>query len=395
MGRKVFYVMCMLCFFSYSWSLVIHKIKVSGNTFTSRDLILGVASELYEGLEISEKDLERVVSRIEERLKNTGWFYSVSVYIVPTSAGEDYRNVIIEVVEGFLWRFGGGNAYGMVGKDNIDGKGKKLLAYLGYNRQGIKWGWEEIFPRFSLGGKLGNFDSSYYTEDGVCYSIQKVGGNIQLFYLFSWDSRLGIRGGYEAVFEENYRFLFPEIGIEVFYLFDSRDDIFSARKGLYGKIGWEWLYVTNGVWQCDGRVFVPLIGGMRLAFRGLLETGENLPIQRTCHLFGINGVRSFGLDHRMGEVKVLGSGELRNTFLRTVVFGFLNVVFEGVIFCDVGYCMMMEEMNQVLSFEKIPFGWGAGVRVYFMEPVYVPLRFEVGFNENFQPQFFFAVEEPF
>jgi outer membrane protein assembly factor BamA len=385
----------MLCFFSYSWSLVIHKIKVSGNTFTSRDLILGVASELYEGLEIAEKDLERVASRIEKRLKNTGWFYSVNVYVVPTSAGDGYRNVIIEVVEGFLWRFGGGNAYAMFGKENIGGKGRKLLVYLGYNRQGVKWGWEEILPRFSVGGRLGNFDDAYYTEDGSRYSLQKIGGDVQFSYLFSWDSRLGVHAGYEAVFEENYHFLFPEAGIGAFYLFDSRDDIFSARKGLYGKIGIEWLYLTNSIWQYDGRVFLPLFGGMRLTFRGLVEIGENLPIQKACHLFGINGVRSFGRDHRMGEIKVLGSGELRNTFLRTVVFGFLNVVFEGVVFCDVGRCEMMDKMNQIFSLEEIPFGWGGGIRFYFMEPVYVPLRFEVGFNEKFQPQFFFAVEEPF
>ncbi|MEN2998746.1 MAG: POTRA domain-containing protein, partial [Brevinematia bacterium] len=135
-----------------AFSLKINKIKIEGNSHTKEEIILAIASEFLSDKEFSEEELNGIARRVEERLKNTTWFYSSRVYIVPSARGEEYRNVVIEVNEGFLLRFSGGYAYGMAGMDNIWGNGEKIFLYLGYNRQGIDFELDNLWRNFFANG---------------------------------------------------------------------------------------------------------------------------------------------------------------------------------------------------------------------------------------------------
>ncbi|HEY1406953.1 MAG TPA: hypothetical protein VF857_10120, partial [Spirochaetota bacterium] len=104
----------------------------SSSGFTSPATVLSFV-DLKPGETISLPALEREVYRAEIRLTRSHFFYDVSVQIIPPLNAPQKRTIYIKVNEGFLYRFGGGNAYGMFGKDNISGTRKSFRIYAGYN----------------------------------------------------------------------------------------------------------------------------------------------------------------------------------------------------------------------------------------------------------------------
>ncbi len=51
----------------------------------------------------------------------------------------DKRTIVIRLQEGFLNRYGGGEAYGYYGFDNINGENRSFRVYAGYNLDGIEY----------------------------------------------------------------------------------------------------------------------------------------------------------------------------------------------------------------------------------------------------------------
>ncbi len=80
--------------------------------------------------------LEKKVKLAERRLLLSGYFFKAQVIIVPPRKKPESRTILIKVKEGFLYRFGGGNAFAMFGKENLWGKRKQFELFLGYNLAG-------------------------------------------------------------------------------------------------------------------------------------------------------------------------------------------------------------------------------------------------------------------
>lgn len=391
---KLFFgIIVMFFLFSFHlYALRINKVEIVGNEHTKESVILQISSELLADRDWGEGELGTIAQRIEERLRNTTWFYSAYVNVVPSGRGEDYRNVIIEVKEGFLLRFSGGNAYGVFGIDNVWGGGEEFLVYLGYNRQSIVFSLNPFIQYFFVNGSFGNLNDVYYSSSFEEVKIQRVGMNLEFGYRFNWDNRLSIHGGYDWVFSKEYQFLFHDYFVGVKYVIDTRDDIFSAMRGYHIGFQGDILRFYYPVVKVDGRVFIPIYDSLRLALRFLGEGGENLPQEYKMDLYGINGVRSEGDIGRLGNVKVQNSFEARMTVFKTSLFGIFNVCFEVMGFWDIGRCF--DSIYEV-SFSEYEQALGGGIRIYFLEPVFLPLRFEIGFNREGVWKLFFELSEPF
>ncbi|MFN4245978.1 MAG: hypothetical protein ACK4F9_07545 [Brevinematia bacterium] len=377
------------------YGIKVNEIRVFGNEHTKRETILQISSEFLNEKDWEEKELEMLARRVEERLINTTWFYSAQVSIVPSKRGEEYRNVIIEVTEGFLLRFDGGYAYGMFGMDNIGGSGEKLLVYLGYNRQGVSFLLNPFLYYFFVGGRIGNFNDSYYSSSFEKIDVQKVGVNLEGGYRFSWDSKLALSGGYEWVLDSKYQFIFHNYFIRLQHIIDTRDNIFSAFRGYRVSIGYDVLRFQYPVFGVDARIFIPIYESARLAFRGSVEEGRDLPQEYKRHLGGIDGIRSDGKEGRLGNVKIQLSMEGRIELFRTSLLGLFNISFELAGFWDVGKCFENVSEIYFVSFSDYVQGFGGGIRVYFLEPVFLTLRFEVGFDKTGVWKVFLDMNEPF
>jgi hypothetical protein len=85
----------------------------------------------------SPEDIARWCREAELRLIDSGYVYDASVTPVPARQNSAERTVFVAVSPGFLWRFSGGNAWAMVGRDGLFGERFGVRAYAGYNRNGI------------------------------------------------------------------------------------------------------------------------------------------------------------------------------------------------------------------------------------------------------------------
>lgn len=393
-SKEVF--ICFLLFFVVSdcFGLKINKVKIIGNEHTSSQMILRLASEFLENRDFSEEELENIARRVEERLRNTTWFYSSRVYIVPSSAGEEYRNVVIEVVEGFLLRFSGGNAYGMFGIDNVWGNGEKFLVFVGYNRQGVVFEFDNVLEYFFVEGRLGNFDGIYY-EATHPKNVQKVGVEGGVGYRFNWDSKVSVVGGYESVFDGSYNYLFNSYYGGIRYVLDVKDELFSAYKGYWVLVEANLLSLRYWVVRTDSRFFVPVYSDfVSVGFRNSLGVGYNLPAEYKLNVVGADGVRGEIRSSMFGDVKILGNIEIKTKIAKFTIMGIFNVLVEGVLFMDFGRCFDIEEVFSLFS-QDFPTAFGGGVRMYFLEPVFLPMRFEVGVDKYGGYALFFTINEPF
>jgi len=133
------------------------------------------------------KKLEEKLFESERRLNQSGFFISVKTYWVFSTSDETRVNVIIEVKEGFLSRFGGGAIFVVVGKDNLFGLRKSLYGFLGYNLIGFDYK-DEIFldSNFIFGLKLLYQNSYGFSE----ISFNKIDLNNIFGYRFSPSSSL-------------------------------------------------------------------------------------------------------------------------------------------------------------------------------------------------------------
>lgn len=89
--------------------------------------------DLRPGDLVDPKGLEGRCQAAADRIMRSGYFFDARVAVVPPLSHPERRTILVEVVEGFTWRFGGGKAFGMVGKEHINGERKALMAAVGYN----------------------------------------------------------------------------------------------------------------------------------------------------------------------------------------------------------------------------------------------------------------------
>lgn len=372
--------------------LIVNKIKITGNSYTDSSVILYFALELKEGKEYTESELSNLASRIEERLKNTGWFYNAKVYISQASRGEDYRNVIIEVEEGFLYRFYGGNAYGGFGMDNLSGKGDAYRLELGYNRQLLRF--TKLFPSFNtqIKGDLGNLNTTIYSNDREV-NIQSAGIKSDIFYFLNPDFAFYLGDEYRKNFDISYNYLFDSYYPETGIVLDKRNKKFSPSKGYYLDLNYRYLSFSYHRFGIDARFFASLFENLTFATRLIFITEEvNVPYFYNLSIIGIDGVRANYSDS-VGTSLVQANFEMRWQFYSVRLFSMINTIFELTAFLDAGKAF--GDFEKIKEVENYAIATGLGLRIFFDNPVFLPVRLEAGFDKNFKLAFYFDVSYPF
>lgn len=378
-----------------AYSLKVNKIKVIGNEHTKEGVILEMAKEFLLNKDFSETELNNLARRVEERLNSTTWFYSSKVYVVPTSRGEDYRNIVIEVQEGFLLRFSGGYAYGSFGMDNIFGNGEKLILDLGYNRQQIIFNFRNILPSIYLKGNLGNWNQKFYSNTNYHYKsyyLQFLGANLELGYRFNWDNFFSLATGYSLIFREDYSLIDQSKYITLSFTSDTRDDIFSSSKGFFFNLSFKINQLKYYESSLDSRYYLSLLPNLKIAFRGIIVLqDDSTPYIFKFSLVGIDRVRSLNYPDMIENAKLQFNSELRYRVFDTSLFSIFNISFEPSLFFDCGSIFDSSER----TFEELLYAYGIGLRLFFYVPVFLPLRLEIGWDKYGMPSWFFEISEPF
>lgn len=251
-------------------------IKVVGNTQTRHDVILHETS-LFPGETFNKLKLEDT----ERRLRNTGYFKSVSVYTVrsqldPLNEGDQYRDIFIEVKEtttGNLGLFLGfsslDNLFGGIelSESNFDLFGIKRIFRQGF--RSLRGGGEYLFLKANFGDKVTDYtvkwtkphflntpwilgvelDKSINKALSKEYSVETYGGNVSTTYILNQNVRYGIyyRGSQTSLTRRGRSLNGPDLdankgfvsatGVNVNY--DSVDNVRNPSTGLRGSVNFE------------------------------------------------------------------------------------------------------------------------------------------------------------
>ncbi|MFH1612564.1 MAG: POTRA domain-containing protein [bacterium] len=116
---------------------IIKEIRIKGNYYTQEKVILHFL-DFKIGDKLSKQELEQKIKKTQQKLFSTFYFFDVNVFLLPSSE-LNKAVILIEVEEGFLWRFGGGPIYASIGLDNLCGQAKNIDCKLGLNIQSIHY----------------------------------------------------------------------------------------------------------------------------------------------------------------------------------------------------------------------------------------------------------------
>ncbi|GEM_PF-1644948 len=412
--RKIIVLLSVFFIFSStSAAITIGRIKVTGNTHTSTGTILSFLPELQEGHDYSQAELDGIVKRGKERLDITGWFYKADIYVTASKNGPDFRNIVIEVEEGFLYLFGGGSIYGVFGMDDVYGGGESFLLTMGWNAQYIVIG-DSFLGRdlfYYIGA--GNMPGGYYTASGTnSYTWnddQNIGSMQQIGLRFNYDFSISLSNSLNYIFSDNYAAV-PGIGydsIDLCAALDTRPDIYTSSHGYYISavcgyfLPFE-IYNPFNRFQIQGETYfsiIPSYDRLVLAFKLNGEYQDNSVQENYLNedylkisLAGIDGIRSLNVPDLIGNACIDGHAELRWDFFHASVFSIFNIDFEALTFFD---CGEAADSIRDISEDNVQYAFGTGLRVFFREPVYVPVRIEFGWDKYGDMSFFVSVEAPF
>ncbi len=112
------------------------------------------------GDRITPEDLDAVAADAQARLATSGFFYQAKVIVIPPRKYPKRRTVVVEVREGFRFRYGGGSLFGVFGMDNVLGLRKRFFLVAGYNVAGV-----EYLDRLVLGAPVELGARLLHTQD--------------------------------------------------------------------------------------------------------------------------------------------------------------------------------------------------------------------------------------
>jgi hypothetical protein len=370
----------------------IRKIKVIGNTYTDTRVILDYAKELSEGSSWDVPALSNTLRRVEERLYLSSYFYTVSAVMVPSLKDTNAVNVVIEVTEGFLLRFNGGNAYGSFGMADMFGQGKDWDVLAGYNAQWAEWfdhhtGLSWLYYEAGIGNRP--------DPDGI---HQKIGGKFSFGVDLPCDLSAGITADAFRLFRQNYTPQLDALWLGATASLNQSSDFFSSPSGTVVNL-------TGGAFtgqelprgSLEIKQYASAFdGALKFAFRAFAQIQ---PVWNGDPYFllsaaGIDGVRQPETNNLTGNTIALASVEIRWAAVNFPILGFSSVTLEPALFADAGRAW--NSVGSIRDFSGFVPGYGVTMRIFFEMPVLIPVRVEAGWGpESPIPQIFFSVESPF
>lgn len=148
-------------------------------------------------LSVPLDELERRCRESELRLSESGYVYSASVLVLPSRKNPSERTVLVTVSSGFFWRFGGGNAWALFGKDALGGERSSVRLVAGWNRNGAEYAHYRAFGLpLVLGGRffwLGPGDYSLMNAtEGIPDTGSALEGGLTTGWFLSPDFLTGV-----------------------------------------------------------------------------------------------------------------------------------------------------------------------------------------------------------
>ena len=396
----------------------VDKIYIRGNIKT-KDTIIRRELRIYPGDKFDGDKLRRS----KERLQNLGFFEEVN-YDTEDTQVEERKNLVVEVKESKTGTFSFGGGYSTV---------DDFVGFVEIEQNNFDW---RNFPYFTGGGQnlkfraqfgtiTGGFDMSFTepwlfdypvsfgfdaynrkhkrdTDVGYGYDENITGGDVRLGKELSEFLRADLvyRFDYfniKNITDNATEDLKQEVGkkaissITPSFTFDTRDNVFDAKKGdlLTGSVEW-----AGGPWGADkdywkffGRAshYIPLLRNSSLEFRGRLGLSkpysdtERVPIYERFFAGGAYTIRGYE-ERKVGPIDAVSKDPLGgesmlvgNIEYTYPVFSFLKVA----VFYDAGN--VWQKMRKVGSGG---FKSGAGIGVRIKSPIGpIMLDFGIPFNK--------------
>lgn len=347
--------------------------------------------------------LDREVYRASQRLTGSRFFYEADVAVIPPSNDLSRRTVYVRVTEGFLDRFGGGNAYGMYGRDNIGGERKSFRAYAGYNRAGGEFTDDRLFGTDIIaGGKL------YYTSSdrAVRDLIKSRSFDATLFAGYRFTP------GLKLVCDARYRFIAIQ-HLSASVKDDEKDrerrvynrnmiDYASFLPAFYGTFAYglelsEENISSAGIEGIDARryhgVLKSSVGTDAISLNVKFSSGVIGGKPAFYDLFDLyttedESVRSgYSARELFARDFAMMNAELRFGIYEAKIPPIITIRFAGFLFADMAY---LSGTRKEMFSSPMKDAYGVGVRILFDSPVFAYFSFSYGLNRDKDGRFVFA-----
>lgn len=340
--------------------------------------------------------LEKEVKLAEIRLMNSGYFYNARVIIIPPRKKPESRTILIKIKEGFPYRFGGGNAYGMFGMENLWGKRKRFNVAAGYNLAGGTFVDENFLNRnLILGSSL--FYSNQGFESSKLTDYNRLDAKVLAGIRPHPDLLIGLDFGGRLF---SYTEIFGDMTDQFLGDRDRRDILISPY--IEYKISGIHLEAGSGICRAQqgditASMFLKAAGKYEL-FRGhsinLQVSGGSavsaLPYPDKFDLYATEDL-SIRSDQEILELLAdqffLTNFEYRFHLLKFFVPPFLNIVLGGFLYSDLGWT---SEYGEDLFEKDLKDAYGAGIRLLFDNPVFAYFSFSYGINRYGKGRFIFT-----
>lgn len=340
----------------FAKDIVIKDIRIKGNWYT-KEYIIRHLVPLKIGAHIPEARLEKSIKEIREALINTNYFYNVVVYRLHSEV-EDSATIMIEITEGFLWRFGGGGWYGIIGKENIGGEALAIFLALGTNLQSFDLRKRFFFSsplgiRLGAGHHLGKFDKKEFEEIFILSS---------LFYEFSPYIHIQIGPYYTYVNYEKKSYYNLGLGFDL--EINKKDDTFYPKKGIW--INLNTTFCAN-YQKYTGSLsyYKPFPGNLIGTFNAQVGlTGGAPPYYELFDIYSPDLIRAINFDQHIGRHYYFARASLKKK-LFNFPFLFFNMFTDFALFFDIAHLEDWDAFNKEGGLE---FG------INFPNPVFVHIN---------------------
>lgn len=372
----------------------IREIRTYGNYKTSRAVMLHYC-EFKAGDVLSQRALDRKLSRTRRNLGNTQFFSRVNVFDLPRSNPRE-AVIMLDVAEGTDWHLSASTWQARLSKENIGGDAVTLGVEFGLDRQRLFYEQPWIFGLPLAVGASGFYESGHKTDiegdhgyGGEWFYHEAAGGDASLGYIITLRSKVGLAvlGEYINYYDAHFktdpvgRFgVMPEgnlVAARPFAEWDRRDNDLYPTRGTFFRIQGELSSPAVGDYDYAG--FEGNVRGYVSPWRLFVLAGrirggsmsDATPYIRRISIRGADGLRYAASNRTVGTQALLATAEIRRRLFRSPIF---NAWFEGVAFVDAGRTW---DPGQPVTLEDFDYAFGPGIRVHMRSPLYFDWRAEL------------------
>lgn len=388
----------------------IKEIRTYGNVKTSRGILLHYC-EFKAGDVLTQKELDRKLSRTKRNLLNTQFFSRVNVFDLPRTDPAE-AVIMLDVAEGSSWHLSAYTWQARLSKENVAGAAVTLGGEFGFDRQRFFYEQPWIFGSRFVVGASAFYENGHQilieSDDGYTgewFSDEAAGGEGLLGYLITQRSSAGValRGEYFNYYDGRFkedpwgRFgVMPEATLfaaRPYAEWDGRDNDFYPTKGFFASIRGELTPPGLGDYDyagAEGELRGYVSPWRELVLAGRAKGGamsDATPYVRRISIRGADGLRNAASNRTIGNRALLFTGEVRGRLFRSPIF---DAWFEGVAFFDAGRTW---DPGQPFALEGFEYAMGPGIRVHMRRPFFFDWRAEL--NLYGELAFYATAHRPF